>query len=670
MAGLQDIVANKSEFDALSSDAKQKVFDTLSSQDEEYSALSDDAKSKVKATLVGDVAEKPKVSMDLGEKIANLIFPLEQTKQDLANSPEGSIEKSLSNITNKSKFVGQVGNSIMLANAAGAVTSELPWLMKIKQATGLTPASFAQRASVVAQNISRGAQSLAIQGAAGAQAFDYTNLQDRLTKTAGAAAGAVLIGGAVNAAVEGAASTGRTITKIANTIKDPRIPVINRIKDAINGLSEKVAGTGTAIGKQVSNASAVGREAESAINSRVSDIVDSVQEGIKTQTQQVRQSLKTTTRQVNQAVDKLDTQLANESDIAAKTFQDKIGGFFRRNSSAYGKELDAVSDSVAQHGQLTRGEALDVLTRTLQRSASEAEITSGSVLDQIKQIVDAKYAERSIDAAGNIIVRDLSEKIPFKEFLKDSRSIWKSIKPYTSGARFSADEIPAAILQSEFGEFVAGLPGGEGFKSLQTAYRPVISYMNKANSLIQPMKGEAYRATAQSLVKRYAEGNANGAEKDLVGFLENGTKRFGEGIGNVTAKARQIADNAKVLKEMLAQNGLEAERRLFDIAEQGAMKISKIKAMGESASESVQAETQKRVAMILEEGARQEMLAMKRIQSLGNRQKEVEKLLTKRATIRAVSTGVGLLLSGIAGAYGVYRSSSGISKLETAPNPG
>jgi len=510
-----------------------------------------------------------------------------------------------------------------------------------------------------------------IEGLAGTIPLTRGSIEERMKQTGVGTAFGAGVGGAIQKLAPVAVKAGRALSKVYKAFKDPRIPLMSQIKDEIAIVREQTQNISSAARMQMSSSERAGRETSEAITGRAKEIESSIKSGASEAQRQVRQSIKITEREVGNAVDNLDNQLSKESDVAALSFQNQVTRFFRKNSSRYGQELNAISDEIAQTGRMTRGEALEVLERTIQKASSDAEITGGQTLARIRQLIDSKYSSQSVIPAtgpgetATIVNRNLAEQVSFKQFLGEVRDIWKQIKPYKSGARFSADEIPAAILQSEFGEFVASL--SDEFKGLQSAYRPVISYMNKANSIIQPYKGEAYRKGAYELVKRVAYGDAAPVEKDIVNFLEQGTQRFGKGVGNITGKARQIGENIKTLKTEMINAGMRGEAKILEIAEETAKKLSRIDTASRSSLNTVEQETMKRSGMIMEEAARQEMMLARRMKSLEKGSKNVEKLLQRRALIRWITGGIGLTLSGIGGLYGIYRAATGISKLGTIP---
>lgn len=600
----------------------------------------------------------------------------QETEEAISSSKQGENLKSL---VEKEKLIGQIGQSVILANTAAGILSKVPALSKQKVIQGLVSSAEqkATAAGVRLSNLQRAVQRHAIEGAVAVQAFDYDSVGDRIKSTAIASAISPVIGIGIDRTMSAATNIMRNVRKFKSSIKgglkettsgttrDPRLPSITKVREELSAAESEGKQIGQSSRRQLVDAQKQGSETSGQISERAKSFKSRIESEADAKIFQVKQSVKETTRQINQSIDDTTKLLNQESDIAAKTFQSKITSFYRENSAAYGRELNAVSDEIATTGRMTRGEALDVLKNSIQRSGSEAEVIDGPIITKMRKLIQDKYGEELVDAAGNVVRRDLSEMVSFKEFLEDARSIWKDIKPYKSGARFSQDEIPAAILQSEFGEMVSNLPGGEAFKSLQSAYRPVISYMNKANSVLQPYKGEAYTKTAETLVKRYASGSAAEADKQLIQFLETGTERFAKGMGAVTGRARQLGENIKALKTNMSRMGLQAEKRILEIAEEGAMKISKINMAEEGAGKMVQQETERRTAMIMQEAAEQEMKFWKRAKTLTGRFDLIRSLNEKNSILKRFAVGVTTTVGGLTSLYVVARGAREIATAVT-----
>lgn len=570
---------------------------------------------------------------------------------------------------------GQLGQSIILANATTQVLSKVPAIANVigkqKVVQGLVASSKTKAANtgIKMSNAQRALQRNFIEAAVAVQVFDYDDIKDRIKTTAIAGALGLTIGLTFSKGAElgskivrkirkfEAAVKGDVKTTSVGTTRDPRMPALKKVQNELSAAESEASQIAQSTSKQITQKTAVGRETQAKVVSREQSLKDAIKRKATDQERAVRSSVKETKRQIDKSIEQTNTLLNQEADIAAKTYQSKVTGFFRQNSAKYGKELDAISDSIAETGRMTRGEALDVLEGAIQRSGSEAEITGGKTIAEIKKLIDSKYAAESIDEVTGVITsRNLDELVPFKEFLRETRNIWKNIKPAKSGARFSQDEIPAAILQSEFGELVSRIPGGEVFKDLQAAYRPVISYMNKANSVLQPYKGEAYRKGAFELVKRVAkdEGVAP-VEKDIVNFIEAGTERFAKGVGSYSGRARQLGDNLKVLKQEMEKVGLHGEKRLFQIAEDTAMKVSKIDSASSGAQALIEKETAKQTALIMEESANLQMKTWARIKQLQSRGLKVDNQMRRLQMIKNLETAAVTTIGGLTATYVVLR---------------
>ena len=449
--------------------------------------------------------------------------------------------------------------------------------------------------------------------------------------------------------------TGRSIRKTMTRLKDPRIPTMALIQKQEGAAQEALSGVRGGASKQIGYTKAIGGEAERQVSERASSLKGTISDRAAVAKREVRQSFKDTKFQIERATNTLDEQLGKEADIASMSLQKKVTGFFRRNSDAYGTAQDEIIEKM-DASRLTKGEAIGVLSRTLQRSTSEAEVQGGVIMARIQSLMETKYGQ------GNP-----TDVIPFKDFLNDIRPIWKSVKAFKSGGRYSHEEIPAAILQNEFGELLSELPGGDEFASLQKSYRPVISYMNRANAIIQPYKGEAYTKGAEQLVKSIATGEAAEVDKRVMGFLEKGTKRFGEGVGSITARARQVGSQMALMKDKLRTAKMSTESKMFEIGEESANRISRIDMASKGAQKSIESEVASLTSRIMEETAREEMRLAQRVRSLAGRKELLQKVLERRSLIRGLTTGIGLSISGLGGAYTLYRLGSGVGKLVSLP---
>ena len=635
----------------------------------DYESMSDDELN----SLMGE-SQKEKVKLGFGEKVADFmsggaISGGKKIQQEAIEGKHGEKAKILAEGLKGGQEVaqtaGEVGQSFLLAGGATKLLSKVPALSKQKVIQGLL-SNQKQRATnfgIKISNIQRAVQRNAIEGAVAVQPFDYDSVKERIAATAGGASLGVVAAGTLHGAGNVLKGTGRGIKKLYRKIKDPRIPSPKVVQDEISAITAKVSEVATSSRGQIMAEGAKGSSVASDISGREKSLKESIKRSTKASESLIKSNTEKASNQIKESIDVLDDSLKTESDVAAKSWVSKITGFFRNNSKAYGKELDVISDEIAKTGRMTRAEADDVLNRTIRSSADDAEIVEGSILAKVKELLDKKYGVEIVDQAGDRIIRDGGEVIPFKEFLNDVRDIWKSAKPYKTGARYSKEEIPAAILQSEFGELVSVLPGGENFKVLQGSYRPVISYMNRSNVILKPYKGEAFRDQAYNLIKKFAKGEASPNEKDIVNFIENGTEKFAKGIGSYSARAKQVGVNIKTLKSGMVKNNLSGTTKLLDIAEEGAKKLERLESMGGKARKFLEKEVMKRQAMIAEESARLEMIYQKRLSQLSGRAEDIQKLQVSRAIQKSVSVALTTVVGGLTTAYVVTRGGREVGEL-------
>lgn len=651
-------------------DEPQKSIDEMTEEelDNELSSLSKESESE---------SEKKPVELSLPEKAADflsggIVSKGKEIQQRALSGEEGEEAKIFAEgqkqLQGDLKIGGQIGQSLLSGGMAGKVLATIPQLQKAKVIQGLVSSAQTKLANsgIRMSNTIKDAVKLSVEGAVAVQPFDYENIGDRIKATSIASVISPALGLSFKAGMQIASQAGRQINKFktslkssvketsVGTLRDPRIPSITRVRESLQEAERSGNEIGRSAARQQSENIKRAGGAQQAIDERTSRIKEVIQSSIKSEESGVRASLKEATRQINKSIDDTEKLLNVESDIAAQSYGEKVSGFFRRNSSIYGKELDTISDQIATTGRMTLGEADDVLSQAIRRSSSEAEVDSGSILDQMKGLLQRKYGVEVKDGAGNIISRDPGELIDFKDFLADVRKIWG--QSFKGSGRMTQDDIPGAILKSEFGELVSRLPGGESFKGLQSAYRPVISYMNKANSIIQPYKGEAYRKGAYELVKRVAKNDGVApVEKDIVDFIEYGTERFAKGIGSVSARARQLGENMKVLSDELGKQGLQAEKRLIDIAKEGAIKMSRINVMSQGASKRITDEANRRTALIMEEAALAQSKLWSRAKQLRGREFVVGDINRRNQVIKNLGVGLVTSVGGITGAYVVLR---------------
>jgi len=441
----------------------------------------------------------------------------------------------------------------------------------------------------------------------------------------------------------------RAVSLVRKELRDPRIPVMDQVRQQIDNKNELITGIKNQF-RDVEKAQIdVLKKASAEELKGLDKKIVSVEEKISSEKNAVREDIKAETKRMKKDLESFDNRLTSEIDIAAISTQKKMGDFFRRNSESYKVRKEVIADRVDKSGEpITRGEISDLLNTTLEMSAKEAEISSGTVFSMIKSLFQSKYSLEVKDAQGNIVLRNPKEVIPFKEFRRDLKSIYEEVRALKAqGKRFSQDEIPAAILHSQEGQYLA--TKSPDFAKLQEQYSPVISYMNKLQSIMKPYRGEAYTAQGEALIKKYVSGDAKGSEQRIMKFLENGTKEFGEGIGNISGKARQVAKNLKTLKEKMAQAKENESSRLLQVAEKHAEEISKLT----QKKETTQADYDKKIDSVMNslqvERAREQMKVSMEIKRLEGRKDKVTILQLKRAKLNSLYRGIAFGISALAG---------------------
>lgn len=634
--------------------------------------------------ILEDSSEEAKpVKLDFSEKIADFVSGgmIREGKQFREEAKTGSMGENAQKLAkggealeSTAKTVGQIGQSIIAVNQTANLLSKVPMLQKQKIIQGLVSSAETRLANrgIRISNVQRAAQRFAIEGAVSVQPFDYKDIEDRIKSTAIASAISPLIGFGLNGATKIAQKISRDISKFKTSLtaevrettsgglRDPRMPAISSIRDSLSKVEKEASEIGQSSRRQIVEAQGRGRYFEAQVEERAKAMRGSISIETKAKEMAEKTSMQVAKNKINESIDRTDNLLRKESDITAKSYQKEVGKFFRENSEIYGKHLDEVSEKIRANGRMTRQEAFDVLQNTVKKSASEASVFDGEIIDEVNKLIQNKYnpATNVTDPTTGTIYRNMDELIPFDEFLGEVRDIWGKV--YSGEKRLSHQEIPAAILRSEFGDLVSGLPGGESFQALQSSYRPVISYMNRANSVLQPYKGEAYTKTAEGLVRAYAKGESSEADRLLIEFIENGTEKFAKGVGAYSARAKQLGQNMKTLSSEMRKMGQSSERRMLEIASDGAEKISRVDTASKNAEKIIQNEVDRRSLLILQEAAEEEGRTLARARQLRGREMNVKNLTSRMQKIKSLSTGAVKLLAGLTSGYLVLKGGSEI----------
>jgi hypothetical protein len=668
---------------------------TKSSEPNEFSHMSDEELAKMISQPDGQQPSEKKMS--IGEKFSRAILPPDfvESTDEFAASPES---EGLKATERAKRTVDQFGQSMMLGNVAGQILSKVPSLAQLKTPDVGLRASDATKAAYKAvknQNVQRAIQRLAVEGAVAAQPFDYKDLEDRIKGTALFAVLAPTIGMSASKTMDTAISLGRKISKvkfrlqtparetIAGGLRDPRKPALKSVKEQAAKAQKESSQMTSGAMKQLNAQKAIEKEQLGALEGRKSVEVQKIEKSIKEQQAVVNKSMDETAKQINKASDDLEKSLNKEANINANTFQDKANKFYSENGKAYGDKLDVVSDGMAKQGRSSLGEADAVLARAEKIIAENTSLAGTPLAQEISALRANKYgpkeplsarAQADLDALPESIraqvaqqsetLRDQAKLIPFKEVLTDLRSIWR--KAY-QGNRMTNEGRAGAILQSEFGEWVSVLPGGEKFQALQASYRPIMSWMNKLSIVMKQNQGPAFVDQAERLIRKIAydpiksgEAQALGVEKDLIQFIEKGTEHFSKGVGNVTGRARQMGENLKVLKDQLGKSKAFSERRIAEIAEEGARKISKINAHAKNAGKNIERLSRETEGKIQMEVAKRENQLWERTRDLGFRETTITAAKSQMTLFKKLAFGV---ITAVGGLTTFYVASRGAGQL-------
>lgn len=663
--------------------------DLKSMSEKDIDSLSDDELDEILSdTEPAPVPEKEERKIGIGEKISRALLPEEivEFSEELKDTEAGRKAKAVQDIQ---QTVSTFGQSAFLAGA----TSQL--LTRVKQLRHIPSDKLPllSRESVKADNLRkanntrRAIQRHAIEGAVAAQPFDYEDLEERIKGTALFSVISPVVGLGFDKGMKATQflirRARRLQTKLttgvkqtaAGTQRDPRLPSITKVKEDIKAQEAKAKELANSVAEEVKKAEEAGRRRIAGVEERATVARERVKATKTAEEIAERRSVQKTKSELDKAVDRMESSLSQEANISSKEFQSKSSGFFGENGQIYGRELDKVSNNISKTGKVTLAEGDAILDNTLKKLGSQPEIVETPLYQEILALKNNKYGQfmpRATSRAGDDILaglppdlraqaeaqarvaRDQSKEIPFRELLDDLRGIWK--RSY-KGNRMTPDGIPGAVLQSEFGEYVATLPGGKQFFDLQRAYRPVISYMNKLSSILKPYRGEAYLKEAEGLVRRVAKADPKSSvtEAELVNFIEKGTENFAKGVGASTARARQVAENIKILKDEMKKQGIKSTDRLLQITEDAARRISKIDSLEKGAVAKVEQEINKAIALIESESANAQSILFKRQAQLGERAFALRSTTEQIRILRKLGVGATTALGGLLSAYVVAR---------------
>jgi hypothetical protein len=467
---------------------------------------------------------------------------------------------------------------------------------------------------------------------------------DSNTQRALNAAGSAAVGGAlpmIGAAVKsGAKFVGNTWNKGVNLIKlNKSLPGANKLQDAIDQLN---------LNKDIIKNSQDVADIQARSNTA------KVTETLKQDKNMFKKSLEQVTRAFDDTKKDFSKLISDKSGEVAKNIKQPILTFFRNGSKAYGESRDAIFAAIDDPVQvqslikrnatpITRTELLDKANSVLKEFSDQPDIVNSK---SYKGLVDfvKKYSGETdtgiLDASGKAIKQALPESLDFKQVIGDIKDYNKNFSAgFESGSKaLSPDELIAAKFNYNIGEIIKErVPK---FAELQKSYKPVIDNKRLAYTIFKP-GNEVSSSSAQALFKRVANGKASQQDKDLLKFIQEGTKvgdKEVSGIGNFTKELNKIAD---------------------DIAEAGkqfGLKTKTLKAKNE-----LDIQTLKEVSKtVLRNNETSKLSTIKNVQNIDRRlskltdilrqRKDVDaikKSLAQKAVMGAVGTGAGLLINKI-----------------------
>lgn len=273
--------------------------------------------------------------------------------------------------------------------------------------------------------------------------------------------------------------------------------------------------------------------------------------------------------------------ISDKSGEIAKNIKQPTVTFFRNASKTYGETRDAIFAAIEdpiQAGSLlkknatpvSRTEFLDEANKVLSEFADQPDIVNSKSYSGLVNLVKKYGAEGAdtgiVDASGNAIRRQLPESLDFKQLIGDLKDYNKTFSTgFESGSKaLSPDELVAARFNYNMGNIIKErVPK---FAELQKSYKPVIDNKKLAYTIFKP-GNEVSSTSAQALFKRIANGNGSQQDKDLLKFIQTGTKvgdKNVPGIGNFTKELDDIATKiAKAGKQFdLSKRALTAKNKL------------------------------------------------------------------------------------------------------------
>lgn len=597
------------------------------------------------------------VSAGIGERITRAILPEDMVRfaDEIENTPIGDKLKSVRNFE---KALAQTGQSFMAGGLAAGALKYTPLANTPTKALLNSDEALKVAKSIARTNVAKTALRTAIEGAVAVQPLDYENVEDRIKATVIAAELGPAISLGMGPGFKVAQNIMRRGKRILNKIdsgikttyvgtkRDPRIPAYKQAKKQLDATKNAAKKYSDDIKNEIKKS-----------NPELSDELSKTKEGIKKQYKdragRVKGYYKNKARKLDAKTSQFDSELKEVSYEEAKNIQPKLNKFFGRNGSAYGKELDSISDAMSENVRITSSDANEMIERVLSQHSDDV-IQTNPILKKLRSLVDEPglTPDGAPKPVGKYSLQNGGNEISFKELLTDMRTIWRDAY---KGNRLKPEGIPGAQLQAEFGELVSTLPGGENFKALQESYRPVISYMSRLADVFKPQKGVAYLSQAEGLIKQIAKGEGKITDKELINFMENGTAKFAKGLGSETARSKQVAENMKVIENQMLKNKMREEALIMRIAKEEADKLSQLDNLSEKQAAELAKNAETKIAKIQAEADKHLSKINNRISQLEGRQDLIASLQAKSQTLKRLSIAASTVIGGLIAKYVVTR---------------
>lgn len=357
--------------------------------------------------------------------------------------------------------------------------------------------------------------------------------------------GSTMLKKAIEGAITGALFPGtakdRTTTAITGALLGP----------AIHGVSTGASKVGRGIKKSISKTKleVQGKNAIKQVKSQVSRVSESskmAKQAIKESTDKIASKIKTSYESNKTTLDKIASQ---EAKRATKIFQKRLPGFFRKNSKAYGEQLENISNKTK--AKFTKTKVVDMIDDSLseikESFAENDKVTK--VLNQLK----TKYNKGGVTKAKDVSLQMLH---------KDIKNINKLLSSSAKKGMYTSDDVSLAIFKKNWGKLLEDV--APEMKRLNKAYQPVMKAMKSSYKMFKPTEGDFTKVQATNMLNKLGTGKElTSQEHNLISFLEKGSKVGGEvqGIGPITSKLKALGVRATKETEQVASSMINVNKK-------------------------------------------------------------------------------------------------------------